>query len=282
MLRQRIATALVLLAILGWALFAPPRWPFALLTLGMIAAAGWEWARLNQAQPVLAVGIGVAVALGGLVTLAGGWQNEAPPLLWWLMVGLWGAGSVVALRSGPAAWPQLPRVARWVLGAVGLWAAWLALTHARVVGINFMLSVLCLVWMADIAAYFGGRAFGRRKLAPSISPGKSWEGVWSGLVGVLVLAAVWVALDRRYGFDSPSLYTLLLDHLGIVGMALALATMAGFSVVGDLIESLVKRAAGAKDSSRLLPGHGGVLDRVDALLPVLPLALAFTVTARGV
>ena len=281
MLGQRIATALVLVAILGWALFAAQAWPFTLLTLVMIAAAGWEWARLNQAQPVLAVVIGVAVVLGGLAALAGGWQNQAPALLWWLMVALWAAGSVVALRSGPAAWPQLPRVARWVLGAIALWAAWLALTHARVVGINFMLSVLCLVWMADVAAFFGGRAFGRRKLAPSISPGKSWEGVWSGLVGVFVLATVWVTLDRRYGFDGPSLYTLLLDHLGIAGMALALAVMSGFSVVGDLIESLVKRAAGAKDSSRLLPGHGGVLDRVDALLPVLPLALAFSVTARG-
>lgn len=280
-LRQRIATALVLVAILGWALFAPQRWPFALLTLLMIAAAGWEWARLNQAKPPLAIAIGVAVALGGLAALGGGWQNEAPSLLWWLAVALWAVGSVVALRSGPAAWPQLPRMARWLLGAVALWAAWLALTHARVVGINFMLSVLCLVWMADVAAYFGGRAFGRRKLAPLISPGKSWEGVWSGLSGVLVLAVVWIALDRQYGFDGPSLYTRLFEQLGAAGAVLALAVLAGFSVVGDLIESLVKRAAGAKDSSRLLPGHGGVLDRVDALLPVLPLAMALTLASQG-
>ena len=153
--------------------------------------------------------------------------------------------------------------------------------HARAIGINFMLSVLSLVWMADIAAYFGGRAFGKRKLAPSISPGKSWEGVWSGLVGVLVLAAVWIVLDRRYGFDGPSLHTRLLDQVGVVGLVLALSVMSAFSVIGDLIESLVKRAAGAKDSSRLLPGHGGVLDRVDALLPVLPLAMALTLSARA-
>lgn len=281
MLRQRIATALVLVAILGWALFASQPWPFTLLTLIMIAAAAWEWARLNQLPSLWAVVVGLAVAMAGVATLNSGWQSQAPPLLWWGVAAVWAAGSFVALRSGPAAWPQLPRSARWLLGAIALWAAWLALVHARAIGINFMLSVLSLVWMADIAAYFGGRAFGKRKLAPSISPGKSWEGVWSGLVGVLVLAAVWIVLDRRYGFDGPSLHTRLLDQVGVVGLVLALSVMAAFSVIGDLIESLVKRAAGAKDSSRLLPGHGGVLDRVDALLPVLPLAMALTLSARA-
>jgi phosphatidate cytidylyltransferase len=134
--------------------------------------------------------------------------------------------------------------------------------------------------MADVAAYFGGRALGRRKLAPSISPGKSWEGVWSGMVGVLALAALWIAIDERFAVDAPSLYTRLWQHLGGVGMVLALLVLSGLSVVGDLVESLVKRAAGAKDSSRLLPGHGGVLDRVDALLPVLPAAMALLSLAR--
>jgi phosphatidate cytidylyltransferase len=163
-----------------------------------------------------------------------------------------------------------------VLGLVALWAAWLALAQARGIGVNFMLSMLCLVWMADVAAYFGGRRFGRRKLAPSISPGKSWEGVWSGLAGVVLLAAFWIWLDGRAGFDGPSLYSRIFSSLGLVGLALSLLALCGLSVVGDLIESLVKRAAGAKDSSHLLPGHGGVLDRVDALLPVLPSALAIT------
>jgi phosphatidate cytidylyltransferase len=148
------------------------------------------------------------------------------------------------------------------------------------VGINFLLSVLALVWMADVAAYFGGRALGRRKLAPSISPGKSWEGVWSGMVGVLALAALWIAIDERFAVDAPSLYTRLWHHLGGVGMVLALLVLSGLSVVGDLVESMVKRAAGAKDSSRLLPGHGGVLDRVDALLPVLPAAMALLSLTR--
>ena len=157
---------------------------------------------------------------------------------------------------------------------MALWAAWLAMSHARGIGINFILSVFSLVWMADIAAYFGGRRFGKRKLAPSISPGKSWEGVYSGMVGVFVLALAWRALESRVTLDSLSLYGHLIERLGLLGGLAALAFLAGMSVVGDLVESLVKRAAGAKDSSRLLPGHGGVLDRVDALLPVFPLSLA--------
>jgi phosphatidate cytidylyltransferase len=152
--------------------------------------------------------------------------------------------------------------------------AWLALSHARSIGINFTLSVLCLVWVADIAAYFGGRRFGRRKLAPTISPGKSWEGVYSGLAGVFVLALVWRSAESRLAADSLSLYGRLVEQLGLIGGLAALAFLAGMSVVGDLLESLVKRAAGAKDSSQLLPGHGGFLDRIDALLPVMPLSLA--------
>ncbi|MDE2452518.1 MAG: phosphatidate cytidylyltransferase, partial [Burkholderiales bacterium] len=140
--------------------------------------------------------------------------------------------------------------------------------------INFMLSIFCLVWMADIAAYFGGRTFGRRKLAPSISPGKSWEGVASGMAGVLLLAFVWTRIDAAFGVDGPSLYSVLVRQLGWALALPALLFLAAMSVVGDLVESLVKRAAGAKDSSRLLPGHGGVLDRLDALLPVFPVALA--------
>jgi phosphatidate cytidylyltransferase len=160
---------------------------------------------------------------------------------------------------------------RWVVGVVLLWAAWLALGHAKVAGVNFLLSVFCLVWVADIAAYFGGRRFGRRKLAPAISPGKSWEGVWSGMLGVLLLAALWLAVDR----DASSLYGQLAERIGWLPLVGVLVFLSAMSVVGDLIESLVKRAGGMKDSSGLLPGHGGVLDRIDALLPVFPLALAF-------
>ena len=274
MLLQRVITALVLVALLLASLASASPWPFALLTLTLMAAAGWEWGCLNQAPGLAALAMGGAVALGGAAALAAGWAQRPPQALWWSVSVLWVAAGSIALRRGPRAWPQLPRTARWVLGLLVLWAAWLALAHARSVGINFMLSTLCLVWVADIAAYFGGRAFGRSKLAPSISPGKSWVGVWSGMLGVVALAAAWIGFEGRLNVDGPSLYTSLYRTFGVAGMLLALLALSALSVVGDLVESLVKRAAGAKDSSRLLPGHGGVLDRVDALLPVLPAALA--------
>ncbi len=273
-LAQRVITALVLLALLVPALLADVAWPFEVLTLLLIGAAGWEWARLNQAGDGLAWGMGLALLLACAAALAVGWTVAAPSSLWWLAVALWATGATLALRVGPAGWPQLARPLRWLLGLLALWAAWLAMAQARHIGLNFILSVFCLVWVADIAAYFAGRAFGRRKLAPRVSPGKSWEGVYGGVAGVLVLAVAWGLLEQRLAAQSNSLFGHLLATLGWVGAALALLLLAGTSVVGDLMESLVKRAAGAKDSSRLLPGHGGVLDRIDALLPVFPLALA--------
>lgn len=281
MLRQRIVTALVLVGLLLAALTMSQAWPFALLTLALISAAGWEWGRLNQAGGRLAVGMGAALAVGGVWALSHNWQSSTPPAVWWSAAGLWVVAGAIALRSGPKLWPQLPATARWVLGLATLWMAWLALANARAIGINFLLSVLCLVWMADVAAYFGGRAFGRRKLAPSVSPGKSWEGVWSGAAGVLVLAPVWMWIDTHFGVDGPSLYSRLVQNLGWVVTGLGLLALCGLSVVGDLVESLVKRAAGAKDSSSLLPGHGGVLDRVDALLPVMPAAMALVSWGAG-
>lgn len=276
MLRQRVITAVLMMAVLLPCLFAPMRWPFVALSLVMMAAAGWEWTRLAGKPALLpALGSGLALALACLLS-----DRVLPPkvgeanALWWSGVLLWTVGGALVLRGGPAAWPRWPQLARWGLGLLLLWLAWTAMVHAKDIGINFLLSVMCVVWAADIAAYFGGRAFGRRKLAPSISPGKSWEGVYSGMLGVLVLALLWIEFESRWSLGSPSLFLLLKQQHGWAGLALASVLLAGLSVVGDLFESLVKRAAGAKDSSRLLPGHGGVLDRIDALLPVLPAALA--------
>lgn len=274
MLKQRIMTALVLLALLLPALFWPLLWPFALLMLVMIGAAGWEWGRLNGLAGGPAVLLGLAIAAAGLLAYASGWALQVPPLLWWFATALWVLGGAWVLARGVARWPRLPMTLRLLLGAVLLGLVWLALTQAKARGVNFLLSVFVLVWAADIAAYFGGRAFGRRKLAPAISPGKSWEGVWSGMLGVLLLAAAWIAFDRSTGQAVPSLFSELQGRLGLVAGVLALLFLTVLSVVGDLFESLVKRSAGAKDSSSLLPGHGGVFDRIDALLPVFPLALA--------
>jgi len=277
MLLQRVLTAVVLLALLLPALFASSPLPFAWLTLVFIGAAGWEWARLNGGGPISTVVAGIAVAAACGVGLDLGWTRAAPPWPWWLATLLWPLGGALALARGPAGWPRVPAALRWIVGGIVLWVAWLALAKARTTGINFILSVFCLVWVADIAAYFGGRAFGRRKLAPAISPGKSWEGVWSGMAAVLVLAIVWAAvIDRSLPVDSTSLYGALVARLGWAGLVGVVVLLAAMSVVGDLFESLIKRAVGAKDSSRLLPGHGGVLDRIDALLPVFPIALAMT------
>jgi phosphatidate cytidylyltransferase len=183
------------------------------------------------------------------------------------------------LRRGVEGWPGIPKTVRIIVGVLALWVAWLAVAQARFIGINFLLSVLVLVWVADIAAYAAGRAFGlkftKQKLAPAISPGKSWEGAWGGMVGVLIVGIAWAVADRALGTSDPSIYSRV-AKVGWWLLPIAAVFLAAMSIVGDLVESLVKRSAGAKDSSRLLPGHGGVLDRVDALLPTLPLAMFIT------
>ncbi|MBL8351252.1 MAG: phosphatidate cytidylyltransferase [Burkholderiaceae bacterium] len=275
MLRQRVITALVLLALLLSSLYATSWLPFALFTLVLISAAGWEWARLNGiVAPLPALATGALVAAMCAASLA-----DMPPMghaggLWWAGTAAWVVGGAVVLRRGPAGWPGLPLLLRWALGPLLLWLAWLALAQARTIGINFLLSALCVVWAADIAAYFCGRAFGKRKLAVTISPGKSWEGVYGGMAGVLLLSLAWIWGESQFSLDSPSLFRLLQQRLGWLGLAATVLMLSALSVLGDLFESLVKRAAGAKDASGLLPGHGGVLDRVDALLPVLPAAMA--------
>ena len=275
MLRQRVITALVLLALLLPSLFATSPLPFELFTLVLVSAAGWEWARLNGVgAPLPALATGALVAALCAASLA-----SMPPVgdvggLWWAGTAAWVLGGGLVLRRGPTGWPGLPLPLRWAIGPVLLWLAWLALAQARVIGVNFLLSVLCVVWIADICAYFCGRAFGKRKLAITISPGKSWEGVYGGVAGVLLLSLVWMWGESQLNLGSASLFKLLQQLLGWAGLLLVAVLLTGLSVVGDLFESLVKRAAGAKDSSRLLPGHGGVLDRIDALLPVLPAALA--------
>lgn len=279
MLKQRVITALVMLAFLLPALFAPMAWPFALLMLLMAGAAAWEWGRLNSAPAAVAVAMGLGVAAACGLAMWAGWVRVGPSIAWWVAFGVWVLGGALALKVGPGAWHTVPRAARWLLGAAAIWTAWLALSSAKATGINFILSIFCLVWVADIAAYFGGKAFGRRKLALAISPGKSWEGAWSGMAGVQLLALAWIQIDKHWNLgqvDSASVFTVLLSRFDVAGLVLILVFLSAMSIVGDLVESLVKRSAGAKDSSGLLPGHGGVLDRVDALLPVFPIAMALS------
>ncbi|HEY3634265.1 MAG TPA: phosphatidate cytidylyltransferase [Caldimonas sp.] len=273
MLKQRIITAFVLLALLLPALIVKTVWPFAALTLVAISLAGWEWSRLNDAGP-LAVALGLVLGAACGLALYAGWTTTAPRIAWWSALAAWVLGGVWVLRGGVAGWPRVPRPLRWAIGLIALWTAWLALVNAKAIGLNFILSAFVLVWAADIFAYFGGRAFGRRKLAPAISPGKSWEGVWSGVVGALLVAAAWLAIDAIAKRGDESFYSIVANRFGYLGVVLIVVFLVAMSVVGDLFESLVKRSAGAKDSSTLLPGHGGILDRIDGLLPVFPIALA--------
>lgn len=279
MLQQRVITALVLLAILLPALFYSSTVPFMLVVLVLMAAGAWEWGRLSGFGQAGSLAVGAAcVALCGL-SWAGGWTDQPLIALWIVGGGLWVLGAAWLLRAGVPGWTRIPAAIRLVAGVLALWLAWLAVVQARHLGVNFLLSVLVLVWVADIFAYFAGRAFGLRftknKLAPSISPGKSWEGVWGGLAGVIVLAFVWISADAHWQATVPSFYSRVAQQGGWL-LVISVLFMVAMSVAGDLVESLIKRSAGVKDSSGLLPGHGGVLDRVDALLPTLPLAMMLT------
>lgn len=272
MLKQRVITAVVLLALLLPAMVArDARW-FEALTLLMMAAGAWEWSRLQGCSAWLARSSGVFL---GLLLMAARWRgfSEAEVATGAaLAAALWGLGVLWLLRRGLTHWRALPLPLRLGVGWLAIALAWLALVQLKAQGLNLLLSVLTLVWAADIAAYFGGRAFGRRKLAPQISPGKTWAGAISGVLAVAVLGYAWILVDTRWPSDSPSIHSVLWQRSPLWWLWGG-AVLVAFSVLGDLVESLVKRVAGVKDSSQLLPGHGGVLDRVDALLPVLPLSV---------
>lgn len=276
MLKQRIITAVVLLAILLPALFYPSHVPFGSVMLVLIGAAAWEWGRLNGYGNRMSWFFGAEMVLLCALSWWLGLLDRSLLGIWIAASAAWVLGGAALLRAAVLGWAPIPRAMRLLGGLLALWVAWLAAVQARMWGINFLLSIFVLVWMADVCAYFAGRAFGlkftRNKLAPSISPGKSWEGVWGGMLGVLVLALAWVWADASLQATVTSLYSRLAAR-GWWLLVIGVLFLSAMSVVGDLVESLVKRSAGAKDSSNLLPGHGGVLDRVDALLPALPIAM---------
>lgn len=275
MLKQRVITAVVLLALLigalAWSTVA-----FELLASVAVAAALGEWMRLvgwPRARAVAgAVAFGLALLAAALA--APQWVERSLLPLSLVATIVWGALAVLLLQADAMSL-RLPRGAATALGVLLTAAAWVALVHFLVEGVVTLLSVLVLVWLADTAAYFAGRAFGKRKLAPHISPGKTWAGVVGAIVAVIAVAVI----ARQVAPGADLLSNRLLAALGPVG-AVLLAAVVAVSIVGDLFESLLKRQAGVKDSSRLLPGHGGVYDRVDALLPTLPVAALLEWIAR--
>ncbi len=277
MLIKRIATAALLLAILLPVLWMGSPYQFGAVILVLIAAGVWEWARMNGRPSHLAFFSGVNAFGFCYAFMYFGLTLQTHFVLWLFATALWVLSAGYLLERGVASWATIAQWLRQYLGIFLICLAWLAAVQLRQIGINLLLSVLLLVWAADIGAYasgrlLGGKLFGARKLAIHISPGKTWEGVLGGFVCVLLVAYGWLWLDANYRMDSLSIYTRLWHRWGI-GSIVVLMFLTTLAVVGDLLESLVKRSAGVKDSSHLLPGHGGVLDRVDALLPVLPAAM---------
>ena len=262
MLATRIRTAIVMLFVLLVVLLAAGPSVFSLALALFAAAAGWEWGRLrgidsDRDEVRYSVTVGL-VALIGLTVL------DAGPIVHGILFLACVFWLIVPWRL--AAQPSLPPATTpdWqglLFGIFLILAAVLAMRFLRDTANGasngLLLYALAVVWVMDVGAYFAGRRFGQRKLAPAISPGKTWEGVYGGLAALLVLLL---------------LVLLLSDWADGRALALTIATLAAgaLSVYGDLYESRLKRAAGMKDSSQLLPGHGGVLDRIDAQLPALP------------
>lgn len=261
MLKARVITALILATAVLGALFGLPPLGWLIFAAAIAALAGWEWAGLASwgGQSRVVYGAVTGLLSLGLMLLAADLPAKSvslaaygtAALFWLLVIPLW------LNRKFKLANAAMAILVGWVL----LLPACLALVELRQVSPVFLLAVMASVWVADIAAYFTGRAIGKHKLAPAISPGKTWEGAGGALVGVLVYG---FALDAATGHPLSARLP-----LGLTVLLLVLLT--AVSIIGDLFESLIKRQAGIKDSSNLLPGHGGVLDRIDSLTSTLPL-----------
>ena len=266
MLLTRVITAVCLLLLILPILFLAPPTALAALVAVIVLLGGWEFGRLiGLPRPwsyVYAV-----VCLLALI----GWHlaPNGAAIDWLLEAALvaWGVALVLLARGVRRATPGFTALGA-VLGLVMLPAFGHAVMVLRAAGVGVLLTAAVLVWAADIGAYFVGKAIGRRKLAPTISPGKSWEGAIGGWLLAMIVA---LGLAVSHAF-VPTWYSLMADKGGLGVLAVLTTVLVAASIVGDLFESLLKRQVGMKDSSRLLPGHGGVLDRIDALIPVFPLA----------
>ena len=268
MLKTRVITALVLLAVLLPILFLLPAIYIGAFFLAALLAATWEWSTLLAPQARRAAWLYVLFCLAIILFLLGMQNASWQFALLLLSVIFWFFVAPFILAKGTNLSLQKLRPFYVVLGLILLPATWFSLVFLRELGLVFLLTSIALVWVADIGAYFIGKAFGKRKLAIQISPGKSVEGAIGGLVlsyGYALLCVIYLP------FES-TLFGAWAIRFGWVAMFLMVTVLVAFSIFGDLFESQLKRLAGVKDSSHLLPGHGGVLDRVDALIPTMPIA----------
>ena len=268
MLKTRVITAIVLLAVLLPILFLLPAIYIGAFFLVALLAAAWEWSRLLSPEATRAAWLYAFFCLAIILFLLG-IQNVAWQFALMLMaVIFWFFLAPFILAKGMNVSLQKLRPFYVVLGLILLPATWFALVFLRELGLVFLLSTMALVWVADIGAYFVGKAFGKRKLAAQISPGKSIEGALGGLL----LCYGYALLCIFYLPFESTLFGAWAIRFGWVPTLLMVTVLTAFSIFGDLFESQLKRMAGVKDSSHLLPGHGGVLDRVDALIPTMPIA----------
>jgi phosphatidate cytidylyltransferase len=277
LLRTRVITAVVVFLILVGMLFFAPATVWSLFVLAIALAGCWEWSRMcglgRRGQSAFLLFSG---AIGGALWLLYVRASDAlfmsaattafliATLFWVFAAPLW-----LAKKARPA--PLVCALAGWIV----MWPTWFAFVVLRDASPWVLLAIAAIVWVADIAAYFAGRRFGKHKLAPAISPGKSWEGVYGALAGVFVYGAVLCAESDHFPAPFEQLFE---PGWGLPAIG-AMLVLTGVSVVGDLFESWMKRGAGLKDSSSLLPGHGGILDRIDALSSTLPVA-AFALALR--
>ena len=251
MLKTRFITAVIALILFGAVLFVlPPAAAKSVISLLLIAGA-WEWSAFlglsaNPARYFFVALIGALMA--GVVFVVPAWSELILQIacVWWGVAFIW-----TFFFPTP-----IPLAIRWLAGALILVPLFIALLLLYSISPQMLLFALLIVWVADMGAYFSGKKFGRVKLAPSISPGKTWEGVFGGLIMVAILTVVW------------SQYYAGMDLAVLIPFCLAVGAL---SVVGDLTVSMFKRTAGVKDSGKLFPGHGGVLDRVDSVSAAAPL-----------
>ena len=272
MLKTRVLTAAILVPLVLAALFGLDTRSWGLVTLAIVGVAATEWARLAAFRATGSVLFVTTTVVTGLLLLFGpgsgfaigaGWPElvvlavcGTATLFWLLIIPPW-------LYRG---WRVTSGAILAVIGWLVLIATWLAIVQIQARSPGMLLALMAIVWIADTAAYFAGRRFGRHKLAPSISPGKTWEGVYGGLFAVGAYALALLPLAARSGYAQALTVGAVVTW---VGLALLLAAL---SVTGDLFESLLKRQRGVKDSGNVLPGHGGVLDRIDALTAAMPAA----------
>lgn len=267
MLKQRVITAILMAAAFLAGVYWLPLPALAAIFALVISLGAWEWGALagfpgNKLRIPYAL---VALGLAGTLFFYGGLAGDAPresvqpvlglACLWWCFALLW----VKSFPASAGLWSS--RFMRAIMGLLVLVPAWFAavyLLHLEARG-AMMVALVLIVATADIGAYFTGRALGRHALSPAVSPGKTWEGFWGGVAAVALLSVVlWSLLPDRF------------DHLSLTAAVVVALATAFTSVLGDLTVSMVKRFSGVKDSSTLLPGHGGLLDRLDSLCAAAP------------